>query len=196
MNTENAIDPRLDFQDLLNKLSRPFYESCLYVLNEDDFWRWPASLSFHHAYEGGLAAHTVEVARIALNHANAFPEVNRDVLITAALWHDVMKVKEYVLVNSEENTKGGTASGAKLRRPRWTRDPAFADRIGHISAGAICFGTTTSGMKLEDAENVFHCLLSHHGPVREWGSPVAPQTIEALILHQADMLSAKFGKTK
>lgn len=43
---------------------------------------------------------------------------------------------------------------------------------------------------------VVHCILAHHGPVREWGSPEAPKTLEALILHQADMLSASYGATK
>jgi 23S rRNA maturation-related 3'-5' exoribonuclease YhaM len=42
---------------------------------------------------------------------------------------------------------------------------------------------------------VIHCIHAHHGPVKEWGSPEAPRTIEALILHQADMLSAGYGAT-
>jgi 3'-5' exoribonuclease len=42
---------------------------------------------------------------------------------------------------------------------------------------------------------VIHCILSHHGR-KDWGSPVEPATLEALVLHQADMLSAKFGATK
>ena len=137
----------------------------------------PAARAHHHAYEGGLAAHTLEVTNYAAGIANVVANVDMDVLMTAALWHDFHKISEY----SDDSADAG-----------------YRDTIGHICGSAIEFRhwSHAHGVDRVTFRKVAHCILAHHGPVREWGSPVAPQTIEAMILHQADMLSANFGATK
>jgi 23S rRNA maturation-related 3'-5' exoribonuclease YhaM len=102
-----------------------------------------------------------------------------------------MKVREY---------EPWAPSGFEIPvpQPEWMYAPdGFGKKTGHISAGAMHFSISAERFavnpNLQDA--VVHCLLSHHGR-REWGSPVEPQTLEALLLHQADMASAKFGQTK
>ena len=169
--------------------SQPLRETCRTLLTDAAFLKAPAAAKMHHAYTGGLVVHTVEVAEIALqiaastdDHTNAM--LNRDILLTAALWHDYCKIHEYTEVNGE-----------------WIYSTDnYNRRIGHITGSVLAFlvraeaGCNNITQPTLDA--ITHAMLAHHGPVREWGSPVAPQTIEALILHQADMLSANFGATK
>lgn len=162
----------------------PLRDTCYEVIDDHRFSVAPASLSYHHAYTGGLAEHTLEVLRYLNAQTVVFPNVNTDVLITAAVWHDYMKVREYA------------ASG--MIPDHWVHaDDGFGKKIGHISAGAALFilNADKYGVPRDLGEAVVHCLLSHHGR-REWGSPVEPQTLEALLIHQADMLSANYGQTK
>lgn len=204
--------------DLFKEILRPIADhslrsTCIRLLDDTSFWHWPAAITFHHAYEGGLIAHTLEVAEIALHIANQFPQVNRDVLIAAALWHDYGKIFEYaqvesaVLLESGERVKAPGATGKWLKEANirhlltpnsayaWIRDP---NAMSHILSSAIQFVRTAVvyGVDEDTIDQVVHCIHAHHGPVKEWGSPEAPRTIEALILHQADMLSAGYGATK
>lgn len=180
--------------------------TCNEILLLDNFLTWPASLSHHHAYEGGLLAHTVEVVDIALGieqisngvgDGNPFDrESSFDILIAAALWHDVMKTEEYKLnpVFVDTFPKGTRCIiGSK---GTWTETP-YTHQIHHIQGSAIEFTVAARkhGVSPATIDAITHCILAHHGR-REWGSPVEPQTLEALILHQADMLSARYGATK
>lgn len=189
--------------------------ACLAILVREKFFEWPASLSHHHAYEGGLLAHTVEVCDIALGVAGLnisgkldgapweevlFPKVNRDVLLAAALWHDVMKVNEYhlSLLGIDYYPEGTRCLAANPCM--WIKNETRTKMFGHhehIIASAMAFQKTAwlEEVNPTTIDAVTHCILAHHGR-KEWGSPVEPQTIEALILHQADMLSSRFGKTK
>lgn len=200
--------------------------TCESILTYDKFFTWPASLSHHHAYEGGLLAHTVEVCDLALHSYVALrPDYaseictrfakdtayitppNRDILIAAALWHDVMKTEEYH-VQDWRGVKQATLDRIRHLTKRcdinnfevWIKDEARVKMFGHhehIIAGAMEFSKVASWhvSNSDTIDAVTHCILAHHGR-KEWGSPVEPQTIEALILHQADMLSARYGATK
>ena len=188
-------DQLLPFNLLLETIRDPhLLHACDKLKSYPEFWTWPAAISHHHAYEGGLIAHTLEVAYIALNTAAKFPQVNLDVLLTAALWHDWGKIMEYHVVSLGQIGlnevpkyhlyKGRDEAGYV---DAWTRNPEAST---HIATSAIEFSRHANNPA------VVHCILAHHGPVREWGSPEAPRTLEALILHQADMLSASYGATK
>ena len=192
-----------DFWEIVNQIkSQPLCLLCIELKAFPDFWTWPASLSFHHAYETGLIQHTLEVVSYALHMADRFPDCNRDVLIAAALWHDWGKIHEYEI-------QDWRSTGAS-ERPRYlTRNDDstgwnvwvgtdYAKKVGHIAGSANEFYrvATAAGVDPVTINAVCHCILAHHGPVREWGSPVPPQTLEALLLHQSDMLSAKHGSTK
>lgn len=184
--------------------------ACDTILDTPEFFTCPASISFHHAYEGGLLAHTVEVCDAVKQisgygyhyHANLVGflggDVNYDILLTAALWHDYMKIKEYVelYLLRDETTKYPQKLFVDASRC-YSHHPDYAKRIHHIQGSAIEFTVAAreEGVDERVIEQVQHCILAHHGR-KEWGSPVEPQTLEALILHQADMLSAHYGKTK
>lgn len=128
----------------------------------------------HHAYEGGLPVHTFEVVDIAMSILRTEAlKVNADVLLTAAIFHDYMKVKDYDL------------NGAGTDYKKY---------IQHVAGGYAEWAILAFEYEVSDefAQAVGHCLLSHHGRL-EWGSPVVPKTVEAQILHFADMLSMAYG---
>lgn len=147
------------------------------------FERWPAALKNHHCGAGGLADHTKEVMEYAIHIALPFPKANNDVLIAAALWHDLTKIWEYEADPTIFNA--------------WVEAP-YKNLIYHIAGSHAEFVAVAAkhGVSQELTVAIGHAILAHHGPVKEWGSPVAPQTLEAQIIHQADMLSARYGPSK
>lgn len=177
------------------------FKTCHEILETHEFPAWPAAISMHHAYEGGLLAHTIEVTEIALKIADQFPQVNRDVLIAAALWHDFGKVFEYRVTTGPPISLNEVPKGMLLwertdiATSGWVRNPHARHHI-LTSAQEFVVAARKHGVDRHIEDAVVHCILAHHGPVKEWGSPEAPRTIEALILHQADMLSAGYGATK
>ncbi len=178
--------------------SRELRQVCGLLINYPNFFTWPASLSYHHAYKGGLILHTLEVVDYALNTADHFPQVEKDILITACLWHDLMKIKEYRWMAF---TEVGQRHLEHFESGYWRKtneDVRYFGNHAHIIMSAAAFSNhaLTMDVQANQRRAIEHCILAHHGPVKEWGSPVAPATIEALILHQADMLSAGYGATK
>jgi 3'-5' exoribonuclease len=155
--------------------------AALHMLMVDDFKSGYGAMvgtdHAHHAYPGGLPIHTAEVVEIALNSASASNLiVNKDILTTAAIFHDVMKIRDY--------TVDGNST-------------LYKKRICHV-AGSFALWVNTAyqeGVPQEFTDAVSHCILAHHGR-QEWGSPVLPQTVEASILHFADMLSMAYGRLR
>lgn len=194
MNTEQ----QLAIGTYINRISnQPLRDACWTLATDryPEFGSWPAAITFHHNREGGLLQHTLEVTDLALAAAERFPKCDTDILIAAALWHDLGKIWEYKKEGywwweQQEEKFVKCSDGINA----WGR----VDATHHIITSAQDFVVSSRRFavvkEIEDA--VVHCILAHHGPVREWGSPVAPQTLEALLLHQADMLSAKHGATK
>ncbi len=131
--------------------------------------------SYHHAYLGGLLEHTVAVATLCSQLAESYPAVDRDLLVAAALLHDIGKVDELSCETSIEYTDEGRFLGHVMLGVRRITDAA---RRGGLDPGADTL------VRLE------HAVLSHHGEL-EWGSPKRPSTLEALLLHHADNLDAK-----
>jgi len=133
----------------------------------------PASQSYHHAYIGGLLEHTVAVASMCSDLAGRYDGVDRDLLVTAALLHDIGKVDEI----SFETGIGYTDEGRL---------------VGHVVSGVHRIRGISVKAKLEHDEllRLEHAVLSHHGEL-EWGSPKRPSTFEALLLHHVDNLDAK-----
>ncbi|MCL2575659.1 MAG: HD domain-containing protein [Defluviitaleaceae bacterium] len=151
--------------------------SNIFVHNEDirdTFLRRSAAKSNHHAYMGGLCEHTLNVAQICEFLAPRYKFVNRDLLISAALLHDLGKIYELSDFPDNDYTDSG-----KL--------------IGHIVM--CCDLISTEAAKIEGFPEklkhlLTHCVISHHGK-QEYGSPVLPKIIEALILSYADDMDAK-----
>jgi len=139
----------------------------------EKFIHAPAAKSMHHAYVGGLLEHTVSVARIASMLAENYEDIDRDLLVTAALLHDIGKVYELDTVTFNYTTEG------KL--------------LGHIIIGYTVIQNKVKELNLLKEEtriNLLHCILSHHGEY-EYGSPKKPKTKEAVLLHLIDMLDSR-----
>ncbi len=186
---------------LLEALSDSRLRDACLVISDDfpNFLTWPAAISHHHNREGGLLQHTIEVAEIALHIAEKFPAVNHDVLIAAALWHDFGKLFEYQVL---AYTGHHEITSYMLQKDAYGETTEYWERdkkaVHHCisSAQEFIVAARAAGVDKATEDAVVHCILSHHGPVKEWGSPVAPESLEAIILHQADYLSAKHGATK
>ena len=143
------------------------------------FFRAPSAVSMHHAYLRGLAEHTVSVVRNALNMASNYPGANRQLLITAGLLHDIGKVMEF----------------------NYDRKIAYTDvgrLLGHISMGnsfVELHCSRIAGFPASKKALLQHAILSHHG-VLEFGSPKRPKTVDAVILHHADLLDAEMSNIR
>ena len=142
----------------------------------EKFKRHPGAVRNHHACIGGLLQHTVEVATTALDYCVRNPRVNKDILLAAALIHDIGKVRE-IEVDALGLPVGFTKEGKLLR---------------HIYLGMEIVEQACRKFNLETELCLVlkHCIYSHHGQA-EWGSPVEPMILEAEILHYLDNLSAK-----
>ena len=140
---------------------------------KSDFLCNSAARSMHHAYMGGLCEHTLNVAQICDFLAPRYKFVNRDLLISAALLHDIGKIFELSDFPENDYTDDG-----KL--------------LGHIYMGSELIGSEIA--KIDSFPPTLksllqHCILSHHGK-HEFGSPILPKTIEAMLLNHADVTDA------
>jgi 3'-5' exoribonuclease len=138
------------------------------------FERSPAASSIHHAWLGGLMEHVLSACRTAQSVAEQRPFLNRDLLMTGVLLHDLGKTQEL----SSEAGFGYTDAGRLL---------------GHVALGAILADRAIAGLPdfpPKKRDLILHLILSHHG-TREFGSPVTPCTAEAVALHHLECLDAK-----
>jgi 3'-5' exoribonuclease len=136
----------------------------------------PAAKGMHHVYLGGLLEHSLAVARLVEQIVPLYPDLNRDLLITGALLHDMGKVREMTYLRSFDYSDEG-----KL--------------IGHITIGVEMLHEriiAIPGFPPELAMLLKHLILSHHGQY-EFGSPKRPKTIEATILNYLDDLDSKIN---
>ncbi len=133
-----------------------------------------AAKSVHHGFVGGLLEHTLSVAKLCSHYCTAYGKLNKDLLITAALCHDIGKTKELSLFPENDYTDAGQL-------------------LGHIIIGTEMVGRTISrinGFPAVLEGELKHCILSHHGEL-EYGSPKKPALIEAAALYFADNTDAK-----
>ena len=133
-----------------------------------------AAKSVHHGFVGGLLEHTLSVVKMCDYFSKQYPALNRDLLLTAAMFHDIGKTKELSAFPENDYTDEGQL-------------------IGHIMIGAQMVSTGAAKIpgfpkKLEN--ELVHCVLAHHGEL-EYGSPKKPALIEALALNLADNADAK-----
>lgn len=174
---EKEIRPLFDFfvgEIVSNKLKK----ICQDLVKYKDFWTFPASIGHHHSFKYGLILHTLEVTNTALHKAKLFKNCDNDILITAALWHDLAKIWDI------KPTTGTTH--IEFQKAEYFRE------VHHISGSNAEFTAVAAKFGLDRAtvQKVQHCIISHHGS-KDWGSPVVPNSLEAILLHQSDMLSAK-----
>ncbi|GHS87422.1 hypothetical protein AGMMS49957_07230 [Synergistales bacterium] len=155
-----------------------------YVFIEKDFLAnfavWPAAVSLHHAYVGGLLEHSVLVTRSARSVARGYtPDVSNlnldvDIVIAGALLHDIGKLEAYKLSPA----------------PDMTLEGSVADHIVLGYHSLMNLIAEYGKLDKRTATALGHVILSHHG-CREFGSPVLPATPEAFIVAAADDLDFK-----
>lgn len=133
-----------------------------------------AAKSVHHGFIGGLLEHTLGVTRLCKAYTDIYPILNGSLLITAAMFHDIGKLKEISTFPQNDYTDSGQL-------------------LGHI-----VMGTMMLEEKIKEIPNfpeklkneLLHCIVSHHGEL-EFGSPKKPSLIEAVALNFADNTDAK-----
>lgn len=159
-------------EEHLSALLRSFFvDDREFVLK---FCAHSAAKTVHHSFVGGLLEHTLSVTKFCDLFAESYPVINRDLLITAAMLHDIGKVEELSDFPVNEYTDGGQlvghiVIGSEMIHDRAARIPGFPPYLE---------------MALK------HCILAHHGEL-EFGSPKKPALIEALALNLADNADAK-----
>jgi 3'-5' exoribonuclease len=142
----------------------------------------PAAKHNHHAYLGGLLEHSLSVAFLCDALARHYGDlVDRDLLVTGALLHDIGKIREIATTAGFPYTDEGKLLGHILLGLDMVRDAA-REVGGH--------GAALDGQRLE---LLLHLVASHQGR-HEWQSPREPRTLEALLLHYADDLDAKMNQ--
>ncbi|BAS26584.1 3'-5' exoribonuclease YhaM family protein [Limnochorda pilosa] len=141
--------------------------------------RHTAATGVHHAYVGGLLEHVLEMVRIARTLCSLHPEyVNEDLVVAAVLLHDVGKLEEYAMDGMAfRQTDLGRLYGHLYQGARWVEQEAAA----------------IDGFPEPLAQELIHCILSHHG-LQEHGAVVVPQTLNAQVLHYADLVSARLNQ--
>ena len=152
----------------LRKLLETVFSGNVY----DAFVHNPAGMKLHHAYIGGLLQHSIDVADLAVAMADRVEGVDKDLVISGALLHDLGKIKE---ISSE------------IGFP-YTNTGRF---MGHIVITSLMVQEVAAKLNIpaNRLEQLQHILLSHHGE-NEKGSPVACATREAFIVHYADEINA------
>ncbi len=155
----------------LKQLTMEFFGN---VKFEEAFKFHSAAKTMHHGFVGGLLQHTLGVAKLCESFAKQYPILNRDLLVTAAVFHDVGKLKELSRFPENDYTDQGQL-------------------LGHIIIGTQMLTERIAGIagfpkKL--ADELIHCILAHHGEL-EYGSPKKPALAEAVALSFADNMDAK-----
>ena len=133
-----------------------------------------AAKSVHHGFVGGLLEHTLSVTKMCDYFTSAYPMLNRDLLLTAAMFHDIGKTKELSVFPENDYTDDGQL-------------------LGHIIIGTEMVSErmrTIEGFPPKLATELKHCILAHHGEL-EYGSPKKPALLEAMALNFADNADAK-----
>ena len=138
-----------------------------------------AAKAIHHGFVGGLLEHTLSVTKLCDYYCTAYPILKRDLLLTAAMCHDIGKVKELSPFPENDYTDAGQL-------------------LGHIVMGTQMVAERAAGIPgfpQELLTQVQHCILAHHGKY-EFGSPKIPAIIEAVALNYADDTDAKLETFK
>ena len=171
------------YQELLQfiqSVKNPYLKQLLqlYYVNNAGFikrFRFSsAAKSVHHGFVGGLLEHTVSVTRLCDYYCGAYPILNRDLLITAAIFHDIGKTQELSAFPVNDYTDDGQL-------------------LGHIMIGAEMVhdgARQIPGFPAKLESELKHCILAHHGEL-EYGSPKKPALMEAAALNLADNTDAR-----
>ena len=161
----------------LKQLAEKYFVKDVDFINE--FKIHSAAKSVHHGFVGGLLQHPLSVMKLCDFFAKNYPIIDRDLLLTAALFHDIGKMWEISEFPANEYTDAGQL-------------------LGHIVIGVQMVHDAvrkTDGFPETLAYELEHCIVAHHGEL-EYGSPKKPAMAEAMALYFADNLDAKMETFK
>ena len=156
----------------LKKLAESFFKDDKELVKQ--FKQHSAAKSMHHGFVGGLLHHTLSVVKLCDGYCTLYPWLKRDLLLTAAMLHDIGKLRELSAFPINDYTDDGQL-------------------LGHIVIGYEMVGAHIAkipGFPEKTASELKHCILSHHGEF-EYGSPKKPAIAEAVALNFADNTDAK-----
>ena len=156
----------------LQKLLKSFFVEDQEFISR--FKQSSAAKTVHHGFVGGLLQHTLSVTRLCDYYCGAYPLLKKDLLISAAICHDIGKVREISLFPQNDYTEEGQF-------------------LGHIVIGSEMIAEKISkieGFPVLLARELKHCILAHHGEY-EFGSPKKPAIMEAVALSYADNTDSK-----
>ncbi|HZK21538.1 MAG TPA: HD domain-containing protein [Oscillospiraceae bacterium] len=137
---------------------------------------FPAAFKLHHAINGGLLYHTISIVKLAQAVCDIYPYVDRELLISGAIIHDICKTSEFN-VSSMGIAEGYTEKG---------------ELVGHLIMGAMYIDKKAQELGISEKTSMLleHMIISHHG-IPEYGSPIRPAFIEAELLSQLDLMDAQ-----
>ena len=180
VSSKNIDEMYKELLGIIGSIQNPYLKCLLeefFVKDEkfiDLFRKSSAAKTVHHGFIGGLLEHTLSVTKLCDYYTKAYPVLNRDLLLTAAMCHDIGKTKELSLFPVND----------------YTDDGQF---LGHIVMGYEMISDKIRGIDGFPAllkQELQHCILAHHGEL-EYGSPKKPAIMEAIALNMADNTDAK-----
>ena len=184
--SERNIDEMFEeLKKIIASVKEPHLNALLKSFFIDDqefagkFKKHSAAKCVHHGFAGGLLEHTLGVANLCNYLAGAYAHINRDLLLTAAILHDIGKMDELSYFPENDYTDDG-------------------NMLGHIFIGAEKVSAQAAAIEGFPAvlkSELVHCILAHHGEF-EYGSPKKPAITEAIALSMADNLDAKMETMK
>ena len=181
---QNVDEMYNELKNIIATIQNPYLSQLLHKFFDDEdfakrFKFHSAAKSVHHGFVGGLLEHTLSVTQNCDYFAKHYKVLNRDLLLTAAMFHDVGKLQELSTFPENDYTDAGQL-------------------LGHIMIGAEWVGEeirNIDGFPIVLANELKHCILAHHGEL-EYGSPKKPALIEAVALSFADNIDAKIETFK
>ena len=163
----------------INKISNPLLRGItkeLITIYQDRFFTHPAAVVMHHNYHSGLAYHVYSMLKLSDGILNVYPFLNKDLLYSGIILHDLGKTFE-------------------LSGPKGTEYTLEGNLIGHITLCVNEIYRIASQMGVEKSDEVLtlmHLVLSHHGEL-EYGSPKEPIVAEGVVIHFLDNLDARLA---
>ena len=184
--TEKSVDGMYEqLTEFIRHISNPYLKSLLeyFFVNDQEFIKkfrsHSAAKTVHHGFSGGLLEHTLSVLRMCEYFAGSYGILNKDLLLTAAMCHDIGKTRELSSFPDNDYTDEGQL-------------------LGHIVMGCEIIGKAADkidGFPVMLERELKHCIVAHHGEF-EYGSPKKPALAEAVALHFADDMDAKLETFK
>ena len=180
VSSKNIEEMYAELLGYIKAIENPYLKKLMEALFVEDkefikaFKKSSAAKTVHHGFVGGLLEHTLSVTKLCDYYCTAYPLLKKDLLISAAICHDIGKTKELSLFPEND----------------YTDDGQF---LGHIVMGTEMVGEKIRSIKGFPAileGELKHCILAHHGEY-EFGSPKKPAIMEAMALNFADNTDAK-----